>query len=133
MKKLPLPLFKVHMPDGVHKALNKVIYSGFIGQGKYVDKFEKKLSSYFNNPNLLTVNAATSAIHLALRLCDVKNNDEVIENHNSDDFKLKQIFKLRGIYDKIDEKSKNNTWKYLQALIGLTEEYIIIKKTNTHI
>jgi len=76
MKKLPL--FKVHMPDGVHKALNKVIYSGFIGQGKYVDKFEKKLSSYFNNPNLLTVNAATSAIHLALRLCDVKNNDEVI-------------------------------------------------------
>ena len=62
-----------------------------------------------------------------------KNNDEVIENHNSDDFKLKQIFKLRGIYDKIDEKSKNNTWKYLQALIGLTEEYIIIKKPNTHI
>ena len=71
-------LFRVHMPDSVDKPLLEVLHSGFIGQGPKVDEFEFELSKYFNNKNVLTVNAGTSAIHLALRLANVGPGDEVI-------------------------------------------------------
>ena len=37
-------LFKVHMPKSVDKPLLEVLHSGFIGQGKKVDEFEKNNS-----------------------------------------------------------------------------------------
>lgn len=63
-----IPLFKVYMSPDVIEPLNKVLMSGFIGQGPKVEEFEKALKNYFTNYLLLTVNAATSAEHLALRL-----------------------------------------------------------------
>ena len=56
------------------------------------------------------------------------NNDDVLKYYNNDQYKLNEIFKLRGLYNKIDDESKNNTWTYLHALVGLTEEYMILKK-----
>jgi perosamine synthetase len=73
-----IPLFKVHMPKTTHKKLAETIYSGFIGQGPKVEQFEKKLKTFFKNKNILTLNSGTSAIQLALRLCKVTHNDEVI-------------------------------------------------------
>ena len=71
-------LFKVHMPTSVDEPLLEVLHSGFIGQGSKVDEFETKLGDYFGNKNVLTLNAGTSGLHLALRLCDVGCGDEVI-------------------------------------------------------
>ena len=71
-------LFKVHMPKTVDKPLLEVIHSGFIGQGPKVDEFEKLLGNYFGNKKIITVNAGTSAIQLALRLANVGFGDEVI-------------------------------------------------------
>ena len=71
-------LFKVHMPKSVDKPLLEVLHSGFIGQGKKVDEFEKKLGDYFGNNKVLTLNAGTSGLHLALRLANVGYGDEVI-------------------------------------------------------
>jgi len=71
-------LFKVHMPESVDQPLLQVLHSGFIGQGPMVDKFEDQLAQYFGNKNILTLNAGTSAIHLALRLAGVGYGDEVI-------------------------------------------------------
>jgi perosamine synthetase len=73
-----IPLFKVHMPKTTHKKLAETIYSGFIGQGPKVEQFEKRLQTFFKNKNILTLNSGTSAIQLALRLCNVTHNDEVI-------------------------------------------------------
>lgn len=73
-----IPLFKVHMPKSVDKPLLEVLHSGYIGQGPKVEEFEKKLSKFLENPNVLTVNSGTSALHLALRLSGVKAGDEVI-------------------------------------------------------
>lgn len=56
------------------------------------------------------------------------DEDDVLKHYTNDQYKLNEIFKLRGLYNKIDNESKNNTWTYLHALIGLTEEYIILKK-----
>jgi perosamine synthetase len=71
-------LFKVHMPKSVDKPLLDVLHSGFIGQGKKVDEFEKKLGLYFGNRKVLTLNSGTSGLHLALRLANVGHGDEVI-------------------------------------------------------
>ena len=66
------------MPKAVDKPLLEVLHSGYIGQGPKVEEFEQKLSKLFDNPNVLTVNSGTSALHLALRLAGVKEGDEVI-------------------------------------------------------
>ena len=71
-------LFKVHMPKSVDIPLLEVLHSGFIGQGPKVDQFEENLSNYFGNKRVITVNAGTSAIQLALRLAGVGCGDEVI-------------------------------------------------------
>lgn len=66
------------MPMSVDKALLDVLHSGYIGQGPKVEEFEQQLSDFFGNPRVLTVNSATSGIHLALRLAGVGPGDEVI-------------------------------------------------------
>jgi len=71
-------LFKVHMPKTIDKPLLKVLHSGFIGQGPKVEEFEEKLSHYFQNKNVISLNAGTSALQLALRLANVGHGDEVI-------------------------------------------------------
>lgn len=63
-----IPLFKVFMSDTVGAELNKVLYSGFIGQGQKVEQFEAVLKDFFHNDRVLTLNSATSAEHLALLL-----------------------------------------------------------------
>lgn len=63
-----IPLFKVHMSDGVMGPLEKVLKSGYIGQGIKVDEFENILKEYFDNDYVLTMNSATSAEHLAIHL-----------------------------------------------------------------
>lgn len=69
-----IPLFKVYMSKNASKDAAKVIDSGFIGQGPVVDKFEKKLKTFFNSDYVATTNSATSAEHLALHM--LKNPQE---------------------------------------------------------
>lgn len=64
----PINLFKVYMSKNAALSVEKVLNSGYIGQGKIVENFEKDLKTYFNNDFITTVNAGTSAIHLALHL-----------------------------------------------------------------
>ena len=61
-----IPLFKVFMDKNAHKSVRKVLESGFIGQGPKVEEFESNLKEYFGVDYISTVNAATSAEHLAL-------------------------------------------------------------------
>ena len=63
-----IPLFKVFMADTAAEEVSKVLNSGYIGQGPKVDKFESDLQKYFNHDYIQTVNAGTSALHLALHL-----------------------------------------------------------------
>lgn len=73
-----IPLFKVHMPPSVMKPLEEVLLSGYIGQGPKVDQFEKALVPWVGNPNALTVNSGTSALHLAMKLCGVTHGTSII-------------------------------------------------------
>lgn len=63
-----IPLFKVFMAPTAADEVAKVLNSGYIGQGPKVETFENNLKKYFNHDYVQTVNAGTSALHLALHL-----------------------------------------------------------------
>ncbi len=73
-----IPLFKVNMPKDI--SVDNLLHSGFIGQGKYVDLFEKKFANHFNMNfnNVLTTDSCTNAIKLALVLAGVESGDDVV-------------------------------------------------------
>lgn len=73
-----ISLFKVFMARSVRKELNKVLYSGFIGQGQKVNEFEEALCKLWHTDNLLTVNSGTSALTLAYHLIGLGRGSEVI-------------------------------------------------------
>ena len=74
-----IPLFKVRMSQKASEEVAKVLHSGFIGQGEKVEQFEDLLWSELKSKKRpVTVNSCTSAIDLALELCDVGYGDEVI-------------------------------------------------------
>ncbi len=74
MDKPNIPLFKVFMSEDTPIEVGKVLMSGFVGEGPQVKKFEKKLKNYFSNDNLVTLNSATSALHLAVHLLKKPTN-----------------------------------------------------------
>jgi dTDP-4-amino-4,6-dideoxygalactose transaminase len=63
-----IPLFKVYMPATAGYLVQKVMYSGYLAEGKCVQSFEDELKKFLKCDNVITVNSCTSAIHLALKL-----------------------------------------------------------------
>ena len=72
-----IPLFKVFMAPTAKEKVGEVLDSGYIGQGPKVEEFEKQLGEYFGNKKVVTVNAGTSALHLALHLLKKPKEDWV--------------------------------------------------------
>ena len=52
---MAIPLFKVFMSEDVIKPLNKVLMSGYITQGKQVDKYELELSNFLQTKYVSSV------------------------------------------------------------------------------
>ena len=63
-----IDLFKVFMAPTAAEEVSKVLNSGYIGQGPKVNEFENQLQNHFQHDYIQTVNAGTSALHLALHL-----------------------------------------------------------------
>ena len=63
-----IPLFKVNMHPDAHKEVEKVLMSGYIGEGPKVKEFEQGLSDYLQCKNIVALNSATSALHLAISM-----------------------------------------------------------------
>ena len=61
-----IPLFKVRMSKRASNKAQRVLESGWVGQGLEVEIFENKLSEFIGNKNINTVNSATSGLHLSL-------------------------------------------------------------------
>lgn len=71
-------MFWPYVPEEAIKAVSEVLRGRWIGQGPKVDAVEKKFSEQFDVPYPVTVNTGTSALHLALRLSNLEEGDEVI-------------------------------------------------------
>ena len=76
-----IPMHKVFMPSDVKEIINpleEVFKSGWIGEGPKVREFENLIGNFIGNNKVTALNNCTSALHMALRLADVKAGDEVI-------------------------------------------------------
>ena len=72
-----ISLFKVFMSEDVIKPVNDVLMSGYITQGKQVEKYENELKKFIGTDKLLTINSGTAGLTLALRL--LKKKDETFD------------------------------------------------------
>ena len=55
--------------------LKKVLKSGWLTQGKYVQKFENQFSKFHGFKHSLATTSCTTALHLILSALDIKNGD----------------------------------------------------------
>lgn len=73
-----IPLLKPSCTQAEIDAVTEVLKSGWWGQGKVVEQFEKELANRYHKKYCVTVNSATAALHLSMKLLDIHEGDEVI-------------------------------------------------------
>ena len=74
-----IPLHEPRFMGNEKKYLNECIDSTFVSSvGKFVDKFEEKIADYVGANFAVATSNGTSALHVALLLANVTENDEVI-------------------------------------------------------
>ena len=79
MKKKYIELSVPNLIGKEKKYLEDCIKSNYVSSiGSYVKKFERKIGNYTKSKFTVSCNSGTSALHLGLKVCGVKKNDEVI-------------------------------------------------------
>jgi len=76
--------------------------------GNNVNQFEKEIASYVNVKDAAALVSGTSAIHLALKLCDIKPNDIVFSSDLTFAATVNPVVYEKGIPVFID--SEKQTW-----------------------
>jgi perosamine synthetase len=71
-------LFYTHVNDKAKENCMAVLDSGFLNQGKVVEQLESVFSQYFYTPNPVTMNSCTSALHVALEICNVRGQEVIL-------------------------------------------------------
>jgi len=69
---------KQHIDNNDIKKVKQTLSSQIITSGKKVIEFEKKITKYLNCKYSIVCNSGTSAIYLALKAINLKNNDIVV-------------------------------------------------------
>ncbi len=97
-----------HMSGKEQKYIKEVFKSNFIAPlGEFVDRFENAIKDYTGVKNVLALNSATSALHLALRVVGVKENDIVLASSFTFIGSINAILYLKAIPYFIDSDKKS--------------------------
>jgi|GEM_PF-4526500 len=77
-----IPLFRVSMPPRgeLMPRLEQVLYSGMVGEGEEVRKFEQRFGDWLGGRPVLSFSSGTAALHTALMMTGVGPGDQVISN-----------------------------------------------------
>jgi len=73
-----IPIFSNSLGDDELKAVQRVINSRWLGQGKECSLFEKEFGAHLGSERVLLTNNCTAAIYIALQALDISAGDEVI-------------------------------------------------------
>jgi perosamine synthetase len=73
-----IPLFKPYYDDREVNALSTTLKSGWLGLGKKTQQFEEAFAALVGSKYAIAVNSCTAALHLAVKLLDIKEGDEVL-------------------------------------------------------
>lgn len=75
---MKVPLYKIAIGKEERMAVDRVLASGNLAQGKVVEEFEKKFAKFIRVKYACAVANGTVALHLALLALGIKAGDEVI-------------------------------------------------------
>jgi perosamine synthetase len=73
-----IALFKPVLAEEAIEAVEEVLRSGWLGLGPRTAEFEADFRSYVGSSHCVALNSGTSALHLALRLLNLGEGDEVV-------------------------------------------------------
>jgi len=73
-----IPLFDLNFDDKEERAVIETLRSKWISTGPKTSQFENKFTAMLNIKHSVALSNCTVALHLAMKLCDVKEGDEVI-------------------------------------------------------
>lgn len=74
----PLPFARPDLSQAEKDAVNRVLDSGWLTQGKESELFEQEFAVAVNSPNAIAVNSATAALHLGLLGMGINEGEAVI-------------------------------------------------------
>ena len=122
---MSIPVFKPLIDNKTIAAAVQSLNIGWLGMGKSVEVFEKKIKSICNlkGRHVVAVNTGYSAIHTALMLMNIKKNDEIITPAFNNIADLQSILSVGGkiVFADIDKSL---------CLDPLKLEKLITKKTK---
>ena len=78
MKNNSIPFHTLYTSEDEISEVIDCIKSGWLTMGPKTIQFEQEFSKYINSQNSISVNSCTSALHLALKVINLKPDDEVI-------------------------------------------------------
>lgn len=71
-------MFHPHASGEALRRVNDVLVSGWLGEGPVVADFETAVAEMLGAPHCVAVNSGTSALHLAVKIANIRSGDEVI-------------------------------------------------------
>jgi perosamine synthetase len=73
-----IPVFRPSYDEREEQAVIRVLRSGWIGLGPVTEQFETAFAKKVGAKYAVAVNSATAALHIALKLLDIRPGDEVL-------------------------------------------------------
>ena len=73
-----IPLFDLSYDELEENAVLETLRSKWISTGPRCNELEELFKSRLNVGNALSVSSCTAALHLAMKVLDIKKNDEII-------------------------------------------------------
>lgn len=73
-----IPVFRPSYDEREERAVIRVLRSGWIGLGPVTEQFETAFAQKVGAKYAVAVNSATAALHIALKLLDIRPGDEVL-------------------------------------------------------
>ncbi len=104
-----IPIAKPVTTNEELKAIEDVLKSGMLAQGKVVGEFENKFSDYIGVKNSIAVSNGTVALDIALKALGIKEGDEVITTPFTFIATANAILyqKAKPVFADIDERTFN--------------------------
>ncbi|MFC1670448.1 DegT/DnrJ/EryC1/StrS family aminotransferase [Spirochaetota bacterium] len=75
---MQIPFHKSYITEDEITAVTDTLRSGWITMGKKTREFENSFSEYLGVKNSVSFNSGTAALHLALKVLNIKEGDEVM-------------------------------------------------------
>lgn len=75
---IKIPVAKPYFEGGEEKAISAVLRSGWVTQGKNVERFERIVAEYAGVKYAVATSSCTTALHISLIALDIGKGDEVI-------------------------------------------------------